>query len=420
MTRARLLLLTVLLGLMFVLPPQPLEARESNGTPAAKAFFAQGEAEVKARRYGEAATAFRNAIEADPDFVDAHQRFIETTRWDQAPASRTPSVPQLQAQYERWAKQYPTRAAYRWGLGFLSHDAAKADAYFNEALKIDPAFARAHVLLARNADLRGDWVAQREHLKAAVESNPENPQYLVKYAQAHKSSDPKRFKELASIVVQKFPGTNAAADALSSLAYESSNPERGALFERIRSQYPVDRFSSSSPAMYTFYGELTAPSDALSLAKDMAKWMPANSTWTLRVAHQEAMVRAEALVAERRFTEALEILDKTQRPSGAHGTTWVLMKAEARAGAGQPDQAYTTLLESVAAAPDDRVQTAVVKYGAALHKAPQEIDADIWRVRDAKAIPAAPFQLASSKDGKPVQLSDYRGRVVLLAFWFPG
>ena len=420
MTGARVIALTVLLGLMCLLRGQPLDARESNGTPAAKAFFAQGETAAKARRLGEAAAAFRKAIEADPDFVDAHQRFIEVTQRDQDPATRTPTVPRLQAQYERWAKQDPKRAAYRWGLGFLSHDAAEADAHFNEALKIDPAFARAHVMLARNADLRGDWAAQREHLKAAVESNPDNPQYLVKYAQAHKSSDPKRFRELASRVVEKFPGTAAAADAISALAYESSNPERRALFDRIRSEYPLDRFGASSPAMYQLYGELTGPSEALSLAKDMAKWMPGNTTWTLRVAHQEAMVRAEALVAERRFTEALDVLDKTQRPSGVHGTTWVLMKAEARAGAGQPDQAYTTLLESIAAAPDDRLQAALAKYGAALHKTPGEITADIWRIRDAKAIPATPFQLKSSRDGNPIQLADYRGRVVLLAFWFPG
>jgi len=420
MTRARLAASTILLGFASLLPPHSLDARESTGTPAARAFFSQGEAATKARKYGEAAAAFRKAIEADPDFVDAHQRFIETTRRDADPGSRTPNVPPLQKLYERWAKQYPKRAVYRWALGFLSHDAAKADVFFKEALTLDLKFARAHVLLARNADLRGDWAAQREHLKAAVECDPQNPQYLVKYAQAYKDSDPKRFRELASSVVEKFPESPAAADALSSLAYASSNPERRALFDRLRSQYPGDRFSSSSSAMYTLYGELTAPSEALSLAKDMAKWQPANKIWVQRIAHQEAMVRAEALVAERRFAEALDIIDKTERPSGAHGTTWVLLKAEARAGAGQLDQAYATLLESVAATPDDRMQAALAKYGARLNKAADEIDADVWRVRDAKAVPAAPFQLESSKGGNPVQLSDYRGRVVLLAFWFPG
>src|SRR5439155_22533326 len=113
-------------------------------------------------------------------------------------------------------------------------------------------------------------------------------------------------------------------------------------------------------------------------------------------------------------------LGNTHRASCSHGATLVLAKADADAGAGKPDEAYATFVESVAAAPDDRVQAALAKYGAALNKTPQQIDADVWRIRDAKATPAAPFQLASSTDGKPAQLSDYRGRVVLLAFWFPG
>jgi tetratricopeptide (TPR) repeat protein len=107
------------------------------------------------------------------------------------PASRTPTVPHLQELYERWAKQHPKRAVYRWALGFMSHEPAKADAFFKEALTIDPAFARAHFLLARNADLRGDWVAQRRHLKAAVDSNPDEPRYLLRYAPAHKTSEPR-------------------------------------------------------------------------------------------------------------------------------------------------------------------------------------------------------------------------------------
>ena len=54
------------------------------------------------------------------------------------------------------------RIGPQWALGFLSQNADTGDVFFKKALAIDPAFARANFLLARNADLRGDWVAQRQ------------------------------------------------------------------------------------------------------------------------------------------------------------------------------------------------------------------------------------------------------------------
>jgi hypothetical protein len=133
---------------------------------------------------------------------------------------------------------------------------------------------------------------------------------------------------------------------------------------------------------------------------------------------QETLLRAGSLVADSRFADALDLLAKTQRPSGSHGTTWTLLKAEAAAGSGHVDQAYAALLDT--ALPDARVDAALLKYGTTLGKTQRDVDADVWGLRDARAKVAAAFELPSARDGSPVKLADYRGRVVLLAFWFPG
>jgi tetratricopeptide (TPR) repeat protein len=397
-----------------------LATGESNGTPAATALFAQGEAAARAGKLADAASAFRKAIDADPDFVDAHQRFIEVTQRLERASGRTPSAPRLQELYEQWARQYPKRAVYQWALGFLNSEADKADVFFKKAVAIDPAFARAYFLLAKNTDQRGEWTAQRQYLKAAVYSNPDEPKYLLQYGYAQKKSDPSRFREIALQVVDKFPTSQSAAQALSYIAAEAPNPERRAIYDRLRAHYPVDRFSYSASSMYDLYAELTQPSEALLLAREMAKALPTNRTWQTRVTVQEAMVRAESLVADARFADALDLLEKTQRPSGSHGTTWTLLRAEAAAGSGHVDQAYTALLDSAVALPDARADAALLKYGTTLGKTQGDVDADIWRLRDAKATVAEAFELPSARDGSLVKLADYRGRVVLLAFWFPG
>jgi hypothetical protein len=132
------------------------------------------------------------------------------------------------------------------------------------------------------------------------------------------------------------------------------------------------------------------------------------------------MGQAAALVAERRFAEALQVLARTERPSGNYGATWTLLKADAAAGAGRIEDAYATIVESVAAVPDERLEAALQTYGTELHKTAVDVTADVWRIRDGKATPATPFELASDRSDTPVTLADFRGKVVLLAFWFPG
>ncbi len=330
-----------------------------------------------------------------------------------------PAPSRVQQQYERLAREHPTRAVYQWALGVLAAEPGQADVFLRKALAIDPRLARAHFQLAKNADQRGDSNAQLEHLKAAVDSNPDEPRYLVRLAWAQRKSDPVRFRELASQVVARFPTSPFAAEALNYLAAESSGAERRAYFDRLRAGYPADRFSYSASAMNELYAELTTPADALALAREMAKALPANKTWPLRVTLQDAMARAQTLVAGRQFADALTAIEKTERPSGNHGATWTLLKAEAAAGAGHHDQAYTTLVERAAAAPDARVDAALAKFAADRGTPPRDVDADVWKLRDTRAVAAAPFTFPSLRDGTPVQLADFRGRVVLVAFWYP-
>lgn len=395
-------------------------ARESSGNAAAKARYSEGEAAVKAGKLADAAAAFRKAIDADPDYADAHQRFIDITHRLESPGSRSSANPRLQEQYERWARRYPRRAVYQWALGVIADDPDAGDAYLKKALAIDPAFAPAHFLLARNADLRGDFAAQREHLKAACDLRPEEPRYLLKYALAWQKAEPQRFRAMALDVVSRFTASQQAAEALYHLADQSTNPDRRTYFDRLRADYPFDRYGYSASAMYDLYGEVTTPEEALSIAQEMAKAFPAQTGWSRRVAIQDAMTRAKSLVAGGRFADALDALDKTQRPSGTHATTWTLLKAEAAAGAGHPDQAYAALLDMAAAVPDVRLDGALAKYGSTLGRTRADVDAEVWRARDAKAKPASLFELPSSRDGALVKLADYRGKLVLLAFWFPG
>ena len=51
MTRARLIAIAALLGFASLRWPTSIDARESNGTPAARAHFAEGETAIKARNY---------------------------------------------------------------------------------------------------------------------------------------------------------------------------------------------------------------------------------------------------------------------------------------------------------------------------------------------------------------------------------
>ena len=67
------------------------------------------------------------------------------------------------------------------------------------------------------------------------------------------------------------------------------------------------------------------------------------------------------------------------------------------------------------------MRTAIASYGSKLGKKAEQTDADIWARLNANAQMATPFNgLKRYLTPGEASLADYKGKVVLLTYWFPG
>src|SRR4026209_2650564 len=104
MKNRRVVAVAALSALLWAALPVSPHARASNGTAATKALVEQGETAARAGAAADAIAAFRKAIDADPNFVEAHQRFIELSQRQEMQAGGAATPSRLQQQYERWAR----------------------------------------------------------------------------------------------------------------------------------------------------------------------------------------------------------------------------------------------------------------------------------------------------------------------------
>jgi tetratricopeptide (TPR) repeat protein len=400
-------------------------AKEIQGTPAAKEEIEKGNAATKKGDYSQAARYYRKAIELDPNLVEAHFRFIRMSMQADKKHDIDAVTERLRKLYQGWADR-SNKAVYKWALGYLSYKApAKSEEYYRKAIAMDPNFARAYYELAQLAVYRGQNQENLQYLKKAAEIDPENSDYSSEYADALSKSNPAEARKLFLQIVARFPKKDTGADALFTLAYHTDKLEdKIAIFERLKTEYPPEQFSTSASGMGLLF-ELYSRSDpakALALAQQMAKNLPKaqKKTWQTRVTYQQNVIDAWKLLTEKKFTEALTLLEATPNPSYVPDVATTLMKAEAEDGMGETAKAYDRIAKIVMDSPGDTLNAALLKYGAKLGKTPQQVDDEVWHMREAKATVAPDFALPRASDNKIVKLSDYRGQVVLLNFFFPG
>ncbi len=411
-------------------------------TPAAKIAYDRATTLLQRHDTTGALAFLRRAIEADPDYRAAHAQFIKLSEAkllvrDDSDDARTVlswqnAMHVIERQYAVWSARFSKSAGVPFGIGSRLYDGEVPEAkpYLLRAVQLDPTLAAAYADLSIDAERWGDDAKAREYEGKAMAADTTNPEYAFNYAWDTKQVDPGQWPALAQNIVRRFPTNERGAQALYWLG--RTVPKDSTVFsirtyEQLRAQYPPALFPYWSGGGMERLFEIEsgpAPDKALALAQDMLAVMPKpgdQTTWAPRVVFARNLVLVRTLVAQRQFAAASAVLAATQFPLYARNPEmFAVLKAAIADSAGNTRLAYDSTLARYAAEPTDSGRATLVRYGAKLGKSAARTDSEAWAIRDTAAKPAPGFKLAAYTPHDSIALADYRGKIVLLTFWFPG
>ncbi len=411
-----------------------------SGTPAARAEFAKGQAASQANEWAKAAADYKKAREIDPNYAEAYSQYMfarmrealgdvsllgHMSKADQEKLEQRMKEESQDVikEYKDLVSNHPDMPIYLWALAqnYNETNPELQEKYCKEAVKMDPKFAPGYECISQVASLGGDTQTAAAALRQAIALEPEKMD-LLRQLQWMYRDFPQQYKAVTDEVVHKVPDTKTAVEALSS--YDESLPlsERISALEDLIARYPPQKFPAASEAANTLFNDYdrTDPVKSTALAHKMLAEMPKSQDWKAKAAYCDAMSAAEAKVAAGEGQSALAILKDVKVPGFTLSKSRLqLLKAKAQDVSGNTAAAYSDLLKIFSEQPLPELQSALDEYGKKLGKSTSTVDEEISKTRAADAKPAIPFTLESFVDDKKVSLNDFKGKVVLLDFWYP-
>jgi len=409
-------------------------ARDLRGTALEKKLAEVLGGEPSASSNQPSLEELKAAVEAHPDSPSVHEKYITAFRkqYENSTYTNLDSIMgALRTQYDAWIRHYPNSAALNFAIGHALAGAELPDAkpYLIKAVTLDPKNAVAYSDLAIDAERWGDFNASDGYLKKAMEAEPTRPDYASSYAFAMERTDPAKYRQLSLQVANNFPDSERGAQMLYWLAYRSKDEaDKASLYRLLKEKFPPTKFSWSASAMLNYFDLLLteSPEQALTLAREMSAITKEDDDYdkkqwdnNLRIA--EHIVQANKAIDEHRGADAVSAMSDVTPGRYSDATATVCMvKARAADAAGNTQAAFDSLLVFYAKEPSDELRTAMLKYARQLGKNEAWLNTSVQRQRATAAKEAPVFKLYAYKTGDSVSLKDYRGKVVLLTFWFPG
>jgi thiol-disulfide isomerase/thioredoxin/Tfp pilus assembly protein PilF len=374
-----------------------------------------------------AVAGLRRAVDLDPDYYEAHQYFIlysnvavtRTGTDEEKKAAAEKVRAENQARYERLAAEQPQRAAYQYALGSLHQysDPDRSLRHFERTVQLDPKCGDAYDSLAIHAEIRGQLERSREYHRKSVEVQPEDVKLWRHYVGSMLGADIDRAVTTGLEMAKRHP--DDAASIISYLATRARTEAKAQeIYELLRTKFAKASVRALT-GLFSIYLRTDA-ARALALADEMLALAPDNKEWPVLATYAKAVRDLDGELKAGRAAEALAALEKITLPRyGVDRRMLDLAKARAQAALGQKDKAYADLFAVVTLKPTDETLAALHDYGRQLGKTASAVTAELASARAAKAKPATPFTLVNLATGKPVTLDAYKGRVVLVNFWYP-
>ncbi len=366
----------------------------------------------------------RLAIEQNPADLDLHDKYLKATGFSKWGAEENQ---EFIKQYEEWMVKFPKSAAVAYALGhaFASKESPKAKPYLLKAVEIDPKFDKAWFDLWIDGERWGDFKVSRSYLAKAKEAAPTNPDYAFYYANGFKESDFNKYKQLSFAVARDFPNTERGAQALYWLANRvEDRAEKAVIYEQQKKEFPPEKFNWSASGMSDYFSLLLIqdPAKAVAHAEYMISLKPRDvKSWENNQALAKVVAEIKTLMNGGKAVEAATLVEKMVMPRySAAKEDLLLLKAKVMDASGNTAGAYKILTSSFAKEPTAAVEKAMVSCGGKLGKNPVQVNNDALYIRDTAAKVAPNFVLDQYFKEGTSALSDYKGKVVLLTYWFPG